>query len=384
MNDQPARDLHAGSVVMPGGLQVGSGDDRPACSDQAGTLWIVAGPRRARSEEHVLAAARTLGPCVSAFRAGLWDSGGVGAAGLPWLRRVRDEVGLRTAVEVGGADHVEACLRHGIDILGVDLQTIGARSIQDIADALRGVHVPVLVGNPAEPDVRSWVAALERLGHASGRVLIGVHQGFAADDGSHYRRSPDWGVVAELRRVMPHLPVICNPSQIAGAGHLVAEVAHRAVEMRAMGLVIATSESAEAVLQEHEITSAQLHRLLAQLMPGGDPGRASGSGVSLVRNAAILIDELRQQIDAVDVSLLYALAQRMSLVQQIGRHKKAASITTVQIDRWMKLVEHRLALGRKLDLSGDFVLALFELIHKEAIHVQDDLLPSVPEGVSQS
>ncbi|HEU4729821.1 MAG TPA: chorismate mutase [Kofleriaceae bacterium] len=363
--------LPAGSLAL---------DQDGTARGRAGTLWIVAGPSHPGSEDHLLATARSIQGHVSAFSAGLWGSAGVGAAGLPWLRRVREEVGLRTAVEVARPDHVEGCLRHGVDILGIDPRAItDARSLDELACALRGVDIPVLVKNPLDPDVRGWIGAFERLAQAGVRVLIGVHQGFSTSSHSPYRYPPNWTVVTELRRRMPHVPVICDPSNIAGASHLVPEVARHAVDMHATGLLIATSDGPDAAAAGQEITPDQLQRLLASLVGpdgGGQPSEAA------MRHAVALIDELRQQIDVVDSTLLHALARRMALVEQIGRHKKAASITAVQLDRWMKLVEQRLQLGRSLRLTEGFVLALFELIHGESITVQNDLMQSPLEKVS--
>ena len=371
--------------MMRENVELSSNSDGSARSSRATPLWVVAGPCSAASEDHVLTTARSIQPHVSAFSAGLWGTGGVGAAGLPWLRRVRDEIGLAIAVEVASPSHVEACLHHGIDILWIDPRTTtGARSIQELASALRGVDVPVLVKNPLDPDVRGWLGTFERLSQAGVRVLIGVHQGFSTAGQSPYRYPPNWGVVTELKRLMPHLPVICDPSSIAGASHLVPEVARHAVDMQATGLMIATNENAEVVTQAQELTPDQLHRLLASLVPRLDRGDAQGASDPDVKTAVASIDQLRQQIDAVDARLLHALAQRMSLVQRIGHHKKAASITAVQLDRWMKLVEHRLQLGRNLELSESFVLALFELIHHEAIKLQNDLIHSPLEKGSSS
>jgi chorismate mutase len=369
--------------MMPEAIGAGIDDHDLVRSDRAGTLWVAAGPCNAESEDHVLATARSIKPYVSAFSAGIWGTNRIGAAGLPWLARVRDEVGLRTAVEVARPSHVEDCLRHGIDILGIDTRAIAdAFSIQELASALRGVDVPVLVKNPIDPDVRGWIGTFERLSQAGVRELIGVHQGFSTNSRSPYRYPPDWSVVTELRRLMPHLPVICDPSSIAGVGHLVPEVAQHAVDMKAMGLMIATNENSEILTQEQEITPYQLHSLLASLVPGLNRSGATSCDDPAVRDAAVLIDELRLQIDAADSNLLHALARRMSLVKQIGRYKKAASIPTVQIDRWMKLLEHRLQLGRSLQLTESLVLAVFELIHKEAIKVQNDLMHSPPEKAS--
>ncbi len=348
--------------------------------DQVGSLWIVAGPCQAESEAHVLRTARSVQPHAAAFSAGIWGTDGVGAAGLPWLRRVRAEVGLRTVVEVASPRHVEDCLRHEIDILEIEVHVAaGARALQELANALRGVHVPVLVKNPLDPDVRGWIGAFERLSQAGVRVLIGVHQGFSSDDRSPYRRPPNWGVVTELRRLMPHLPVICDPSRIAGVGHLVPEVARHAIDMMAMGLMIATNERSTELTRDPEITPHQLDHLLASLVPGSSRRRTHDPDDPVVRGAASAIEALRQQIDAADANLLHALAHRMALVEQIGRHKKAASITTIQLERWMKLLEHRLQLGRSLHLPERFVRALFELIHEQSISLQHDLMHS-PSG----
>ncbi|NOK33337.1 bifunctional 3-deoxy-7-phosphoheptulonate synthase/chorismate mutase type II [Corallococcus exercitus] len=338
---------------------------------------IIAGPCAAETEEQVMATAIALDaiPAVTVFRAGIWKPRtrpgafeGVGTVGLKWLARVRRETRLLVAVEVANAQHVEEALAHGIDV-----QWIGARttanpfSVQEIADALRGVPATVLVKNPISPDLSLWIGALERVNRAGIGSLLAVHRGFSMGETNGYRNSPHWQIPIQLRRLAPTLPVLCDPSHISGDRRLLPEVAQRAMDLDMAGLMIETHVTPEAAWSDasQQITPDALVALLAALVlrrpSSQDPQFADR------------LELLRRRIDRLDADLLQTLAERMAVVRKIGEIKAENSVTPLQLERWNAVVESRLLLGKQSDLGEDFVLAIFQAIHEEALRTQTGL-----------
>lgn len=338
---------------------------------------FIAGPCSAETEEQVMATAIALDaiPSVTVFRAGIWKPRtrpgafeGVGSIGLKWLERVRRETRLLVAVEVANAQHVEEALAHGINI-----QWIGARttanpfSVQEIADALCGVPVTVLVKNPISPDLPLWMGALERVNRAGVTSLLAVHRGFSMGETNGYRNSPHWQSAIQLRRLAPSLPILCDPSHIAGDRRLLLEVAQRAMNLDMAGLMIETHVAPDAAWSDaaQQITPAELVTLLATLVlrrpSSQDPQFADR------------IELLRRQIDRLDAELLQTLAERMAVVRKIGEMKAASSVTPLQLERWNAVLESRLRLGNQLELGDEFVSTIFQAVHEEALRMQTQI-----------
>lgn len=334
---------------------------------------LIAGPCSAESEEQVMEVALRLAkiPCVKAFRAGVWKPRtmrdpfeGVGSKALPWLRRVKEETGLLTCIEVATPKHLEEALKAGIDIFWIGARTTGNPfSVQELADGMRGLDIPVMVKNPLTPDLKLWIGALERIHHAGIRRLAAVHRGFSTFERGAYRYPPLWDLPIELRRLFPNLQVICDPSHIAGDAALIASLSQKAVELDMAGLMIEVHPNPSAALTDarqqltldgFEALIRQLHFLRSRNEDGEER-----------------LLQLRQRIDMIDHELLSLLADRQNVVEEMGRWKHEHHITILQSDRWREIFEDRLRRSRNLGLSRDFVVKMLQEIHRESIRVQE-------------
>jgi chorismate mutase len=333
---------------------------------------IIAGPCSAESENQVLETARELAkiPQVAAFRCGLWkprsrpgDFEGVGIKGMEWLRKVKLETGLSIAVEVALPVHIELCLKNGIDILWVGSRTVvNPFSVNEIAEALKGVDIPVLVKNPVSPDLLLWIGALERLSQNGIRKLAAVHRGFSAYGSKPFRNLPIWEIPIELRRLIPGLPVLVDPSHISGSRSMLPHVAQTAIDLSFDGLMIESHIHPENALtdREQQIAPEALEKMISRMsLPQGVTGGEN-----------VLLHELRKEIDEIDEEVIKWLGKRMEIVKRIGQHKKEAGLDSLQLERWKEVVEDRLEKGSAQGLSRNFLLKLLQAIHEEALRLQ--------------
>ena len=336
--------------------------------------WVIAGPCSAESADQVLATARELVKCphVKAFRAGIWKPRtrpntfeGVGEVGLDWLRAVKAETGLLTTTEVANAEHVELCLKYGIDILWIGARTtVSPFSVQEIADSLKGADIPVLVKNPINAELGLWLGAIERLHDAGLRKLAAIHRGFSTYVEMQFRNDPNWQIPIELERLLPDLPLICDPSHIAGNRQFIEPLSQMALDLGIQGLMIESHIDPDRALSDakQQITPEELGRMLDRLRPRD----ASISDRDVKRH----ISRLRAEISQVDAKIIQDLAERMKWVEEIGRLKQQHNIPVLQISRWENLLEDHIAKAQKLGLDADFIKALFELIHAQAVKRQ--------------
>jgi chorismate mutase len=339
--------------------------------------FIIAGPCSAETEEQVLMTARELVkiPQVKVFRAGIWKprtrpSGfeGVGTIGLKWLQQVKNETGLLTTVEVANPQHVAQALAHNIDILWIGARTVvNPFSIQEISEALRGVDVPVMIKNPLNPDIKTWIGALERLNYVGIKKIIAIHRGFSFFNRTPYRNSPMWEIPIELKRLFPALPVIVDPSHICGDRDLIPATSQKALDLEMNGLMIETHINPEAALtdKEQQLTPAQLKELISGLVLREEYGTIEFEN---------LLEELRSEIDKLDEELIDILARRMTVVEEIGKYKKENNITILQLKRWSHIIHDRVEGGVNLGLTRDFILKLLEAIHEESIQRQTEVM----------
>jgi len=335
---------------------------------------IISGPCSAETPQQVLETARQLAAIgrVHLFRAGLWkprtrpDSfEGVGEAGLPWLRDVKQSTGLPVTVEVAKASHIEKALASGIDVLW-----IGARSaanpfsVQELADALRGVDIPVLIKNPINADLELWIGAIERFMKAGVRSIGAIHRGFSSYGHSEYRNPPMWNIPIELKRRFPELLLLCDPSHICGNRHLLQKISQRSIDLGFNGLMIESHIDPDQALSDaaQQITPARLSDLLNQLVWRVEHSTGTADSNTLT--------DLRHHMDVLDEELLNLMGQRMKLAERIGLYKKAHNMTILQTKRWNEILENGLGKGQELKLSKDFVLRYFNSIHLESIRHQ--------------
>jgi chorismate mutase len=339
---------------------------------------LISGPCSLESEEQALSTARELAKDkrVFIYRGGIWKPRtrpgmfeGVGSIGLEWLKLVKQETGLMTGTEVANAQHVEECLKAGVDVMW-----IGARStaspfvVQEIADVLKGTDQIIMVKNPVNPDVQLWVGALERLNQAGLKNLVAIHRGFTPFSDTKYRNFPNWKTVIELKRILPNLPIICDPSHIAGKREYLYEISQKAFDIGLDGLMIESHIDPSCALsdKEQQVTPADLAKILDKLVI-----RYASSEDPQFENK---LENLRARIDSIDHEIMEVLAQRMGIVKQIGEYKKENKVTALQINRWVQIMEDRSRLAEKLSLDDAFIKALFQLIHEDSVRQQSEIM----------
>lgn len=339
-----------------------------------GRPFLISGPCSAETEEQVMETARELAKLdkVSIFRAGIWKPRtrpnsfeGVGVTGLKWLRRVKQETGLPVATEVANEKHVYEALKYGIDMLWIGARTsVNPFTVQEIADALRGVDVMVFVKNPINPDIELWMGAIERVSKAGIKKLGAIHRGFSSYEKTSYRNQPNWQLPIELRRRIPDLPIICDPSHIAGARAYLHEISQKAMDLNFDGLMIESHIDPGAALSDasQQLTPNDLKELLSRLILRN----ASPSDPRLLD----VLGELRQQIDVYDDHLIDLMEQRMKVSETIGRYKKENNITILQSARWDEIVKRVMIIGQSKGLSPELIDNIFKAIHQESINRQ--------------
>jgi chorismate mutase len=313
---------------------------------------------------------------IFVYRGGVWKPRtrpgsfeGVGSIGLKWLQMVREETGMPVGTEVANAQHTEEALKAGLDVLW-----IGARStaspfvVQEIADVVKGTDAVVMVKNPVNPDVQLWLGAFERLSQAGIKNMVAIHRGFTPFRETEYRNYPNWKTVIELRRLMPNLPIICDPSHIGGKREYLFDISQKAFDMGMEGLMIESHIDPSCALsdKEQQLTPADLAKLLDRLV---------------IRNVTTdnkqfenQLELLRNRIDAMDTELLETLSSRMEIVRQIGQYKKDNNVTAFQVGRFSELMDKRVKLGERLNLDPNFVLQLFQHIHEDSVRMQTEIM----------
>ena len=334
---------------------------------------IIAGPCSAESEEQIMDTARGLAAAgVKIFRAGVWKPRtkpggfeGVGELSFDWLKRVKSELGMLTAVEVATEKHVKAALAAEVDILWIGARTAANPfAMQEIADALRGHDVPVLVKNPVNPDLELWIGALERLNNAGVKRLGAIHRGFSEYEKSLYRNPPQWHIPIELRRRLPELPIFCDPSHMGGRRELIAPLSQEAMDLGFDGLMIESHCNPDCAWSDknQQVTPDALAVILDHLI------------IRETTQTTESLAELRREIDKLDNQLLSLLSKRMRVSREIGQYKKEHNMPVLQAQRYDEILNHRGALAEELDINPEFVKTVLRAIHEESVHVQMKLI----------
>lgn len=339
---------------------------------------VIAGPCSAESEEQVMEVANTLASSgkVSLFRAGVWKPRtrpgafeGKATEALLWLSKVKKETALPVTVEVANPKHVEEALKFGIDVLWIGARTtVNPFYVQEIAEVLKGVDIPVMVKNPIHPELQLWIGALERFNKVGINKLAAIHRGFYSYRKSVYRNNPQWEIPIALKVECPNLPIICDPSHISGKAEMIEEVAQKAIDLNMDGLMIETHPNPSIALSDarQQITPHKLIKILENLKI-----RETHSDNLEFEN---LLEELRHTINGIDGELLRILEQRMEVVEKIGAYKHENNVAIFQLERWTEILKTRKATGNNLGLSDEFIEAIFQLIHAESIRIQTEVI----------
>lgn len=338
---------------------------------------VIAGPCSAETEEQVLKIAHDLKDTdVNYYRAGIWKPRtkpgmfeGVGALGLKWLQKVKEETGLKTATEVANRAHVELALEHDIDLLWIGARsTVSPFIIQEIADALEGTDKIVLVKNPVNPDLALWLGAVERLANANIKNLGVIHRGFSTYEKTKYRNIPEWQIAIELQQKFPDLPIINDPSHITGKRDMIFDVSQTALDLNFDGLMIETHFDPDNAWSDaaQQVTPASL----VQIMKDLKIRKESSTEVDYTSE----LKALRAQIDIIDNQLIDTLSKRMKVADAIGGIKKSQNVAVLQSNRWNEILGKMILEGESKGLSEEFVLKMFKAIHQESINHQEKIL----------
>ena len=338
---------------------------------------VIAGPCSAETEEQVLKIAHQLKDTdVTIFRAGIWKPRtrpgmfeGVGAIGLDWLKKVKEQTGLLTSTEVANKDHVKLALEADIDVLWIGARsTVSPFIVQEIADSLNGTDKIVLVKNPVNPDLALWMGGLERLYSAKIKKLGVIHRGFSTYDKSKYRNNPEWQISIEFQNKFPDMPLICDPSHIAGRRDLIFDISQKALDLNFDGLMIETHCDPDNAWSDakQQVTSTRLVEIMNDLKIRKMTTNKKSYQTELIN--------LREQIDVSDQAILDALGKRMRIAESIGLLKKDNNVAVLQNKRWNKILETMKDEGSERGLSREFITSIFKVIHQESINHQEKVI----------
>jgi len=338
---------------------------------------IIAGPCGAETETQIMSTAKLLSqiPNVALFRAGIWKPRtrpnafeGMGEEALKWLQQVQKEYKLKTTVEVANAQHVELALKYGVDVLWIGARTtVNPFSVQEIADALKGVDIPVMIKNPIHADLQLWIGAIERIYQAGIHKIAAIHRGFHYYGSHKYRNEPIWKIPIELRTLFPELPIICDPSHISGKRELIHEVAQEALNIGFNGLMIESHIDPDAALSDakQQLTPQSLNKLLLDLVVRTN--RTTSDSV-------VQLNEFRKLIDDIDEEMLCIIQKRQDVIRLIGDYKKTNNITLFQLERWQEILKTRAQWADKKGISRAHIEKLCQLLHEESIRIQNELI----------
>lgn len=349
--------------------------------------FVIAGPCSAETEEQVLSACMDIAKNNSAqlLRAGIWkprtrpDSfEGVGEVGLEWLVNAGKQAGLPTTTEVANAKHAELALKAGISALWIGARTtVNPFAVQEIADAIKGVKIPVLIKNPVNPDLQLWIGAFERFENAGITDLTAIHRGFSVYNHSKYRNVPSWEIPIALKENCPEIPILCDPSHIGGRRDLLQEISQKAMDLNFDGLMIETHSTPDSAWSDaaQQITPIALDRLLKNLVLRSQ---------EFSTDVADVINDIREKVATLDDRLFDILGERMNLSEQIGKLKRENNITILQQDHWKKVIGSRLERSDDYSLTKTFVRQLMDAIHQESIRHQTHIMNEKSEALRGS
>jgi chorismate mutase len=342
--------------------------------------FTIFGPCSAESESQVLSTAAGIHAHFpnNVFRAGIWKPRsrpgafeGAGVKGLEWLRKVKEQFGMPVTTEIATPEHLEACLKAGIDMVWIGARTtVNPFSIQELADALKGVDIPVFIKNPINPDISLWLGAIERIQRAGIKRVAAIHRGFQSFENSVYRYTPRWELVIDLKSLRSDIPIICDASHISGTPELIEGVVQKALDLDFQGIMVETHNNPSVALSDakQQITPLQLKAMMDSII--------IRSSTSLNNDFHQQLIELRARVDSVDDLILQALINRNLFIKEIGNFKFEKNMTILQMQRWEEILKRQLENGVGSGLNPDYIKKIYELIHSEAIGIQTDLFKS--------
>jgi chorismate mutase len=341
---------------------------------------IISGPCSAETEEQVIQTATRLAATgkIDMLRAGIWKPRtkpgmfeGIGVRGLPWLLQAKKITGLPITVEVATAKHVEDALNFDVDVLWIGARTtVNPFSVQECADALRGVNVPVLIKNPINPDLELWGGGIERLLKVGLKKVGMIHRGFSSYGNTEFRNAPMWHLPIEMKRRFPDMMMICDPSHICGRRDILLEVAQEAIDLDFDGLMLESHIDPDNAWSDakQQITPERLSELLSSIKWRHETTDR--------KEFITALEKLREQINQIDDELLLLIGQRMKIADKIGEYKRENSITILQTNRWNEILERAFRKGERLGLSKEFITKYFDAVHMESINHQNKIMNS--------
>lgn len=341
---------------------------------------IISGPCSAETEEQVLQTAQRLAATgkVDILRAGIWKPRtkpgmfeGIGAKGLPWLQQAKKLTGLPVTVEVATAKQVQDALTFEVDVLWIGARTtVNPFSVQEVADALRGVDVPVLIKNPVNPDMELWSGAVERVARAGIKQIGLIHRGFSSYGNTEYRNAPMWHLAIDMKLKYPGMPFINDPSHICGRRDILLDTMQKAIDLDYDGFIIESHIDPDNAWSDakQQVTPERLAEMLDSIIWRREDVNSDEYHAAL--------EKLRQQINQLDDELMQILGQRMKIAEQIGEYKKNNNITILQTNRWNEIIERATKKGEKIGLSKEFITRYFDAVHMESINHQKKVLDS--------
>jgi len=341
---------------------------------------IISGPCSAETEEQLIATAQRLANTgkIDMLRAGIWKPRtkpglfeGIGAKGLPWMLQAKKLTGLPTTVEVATGKQVEDALTFDVDVLWVGARTtVNPFSVQEVADALRGVDIPVLIKNPINPDLELWTGAVERVARAGVKQIGLIHRGFSSYGNTEYRNAPMWHLAIEMKRRNPGMMIINDPSHICGRRDILLDVAQKAIDLDFDGLMIESHIDPDNAWSDakQQVTPEKLAEMLDTIVWRKEDVNSEAYHAAL--------EKLRQQINRLDDEMMQILGQRMKIADQIGKYKKENNITILQTNRWNEILERAFNRGEKLGLGKEFITKYLDAVHMESINHQNKIMNS--------
>ncbi len=353
--------------------------------NEFGRPWMIAGPCSAETYEQLFQTTKAVYDLgITVVRAGVWKPRtrpntfeGVGEPALEWIEAIKAEIPVQFAIEVANVQHLELALKHHIDMVWLGARTtVNPFTVQEIADALKGTDIPVMVKNPVNPDLALWLGCIERIANAGVRQIAAIHRGFSSFRNTRYRNEPLWQLPIELKGRLPHIPLICDPSHIAGDRSMIREIAQKALDLNYDGIMVETHPDPDNALSDpmQQVSLRQLADIIGDLKL-----RKDTCDDALFKSK---LEELRNRIDSIDHDIVENLANRLRIIEEIGQYKKENDVTILQMERWTSILNSRREWSKALGLSTDLIEEIYKTIHSESIRKQTEIFNRSPESPS--